>query len=540
MSVHLYHTVLQQEAGQVQPLHLTPGQYQSAGALDVLMPFRERCTTGEDLYGFLAEDFFAKTGLSAADMHQFMQQHPGKDVYTFSPFVAREALSPNVFVSGEDDIHLNDVAQAFLAQVGLDLQVSTWVTAADYMAPVQYIVAGPLFWTTWFDLAGTLMEMAADPANPLASRLAEPVGNTSVKWLLADRLASVVMALDQELKLARLDPFRMPALSGMPAQQRRDWQSLDGLKKAWQLTQVAHYLEQYAQMRSKFMPAQSSLHAGWDDPDLIYVCTSHVPLPVAMPDKVIPFYLGNAQQEGPNNTITYAPEWEGYNRSVAGMIGLFAIRNYILRHRPSVKRIGICSYRKFVSRERITGVPAEDNWMMDVVTENDRRRQSLEEMMSPGDTRFMVGKPCGLVVDGHPASYLEHYAFAHHAEDLLRVAAVAVEIGVFTRQDVSAFLNEKEFYIAGIELGIFPADFWLDAVGQIEAILRVCVAQYPQHREGYQRRSWAFCAERLSSYMIARYLRAHYRDPASCYGQLNLIARENETRYTYGGLTEES
>ncbi|MFX6334991.1 hypothetical protein ABTF54_20200, partial [Acinetobacter baumannii] len=80
---------------------------------------------------------------------------------------------------------------------------------------------------------------------------------------------------------------------------------------------------------------------------------------------------------------------------------------------------------------RISGVPAEDNWMMDVVSDKEFARLSLEQMMEPGEQEFLVGKTCGFKVSGRDAGYLSHYAVSHHAEDLLRYAAAATELGVF-------------------------------------------------------------------------------------------------------------
>jgi hypothetical protein len=59
----------------------------------------------------------------------------------------------------------------------------------------------------------------------------------------------------------------------------------------------------------------------------------------------------------------------------------------------------------------------------------------------------------------------------------------------------------------GIELGVFPADFWLPAVAQQEAVVRRCIARHPVPDEGYQRSAWAFCAERLGSWFLLRHFR---------------------------------
>ncbi|MFX5757092.1 hypothetical protein ABTE27_24375, partial [Acinetobacter baumannii] len=76
------------------------------------------------------------------------------------------------------------------------------------------------------------------------------------------------------------------------------------------------------------------------------------------------------------------------------------------------------------------------------------------------------------------------YAVSHHAEDLLRYAAAATELGVFARSEAELFFNEKTFFMGGIEMGVFPADFWLRTVEQIEAVTWYCVQHYDTRREG--------------------------------------------------------
>ena len=56
----------------------------------------------------------------------------------------------------------------------------------------------------------------------------------------------------------------------------------------------------------------------------------------------------------------------------------------------------------------------------------------------------------------------------------------------------------------GIELGVFPADFWLRSVTAIESVVRACVQRFNVVRDGYDARAWAFCVERLGSYVVLR------------------------------------
>lgn len=556
--------------------HLAGGSASEWGAYAIVRQFfLDHALDDDGLYGFFAPDFTEKTGLNPAQVMAFVQAEPGKDVYTFSPFVQQSGCFLNVFEEAEFQHEgVMSTAHQYLAVLGLHLPLDAWVTSLEHMVSIGYVVAKPVFWRTWFDLSEKLRELAEAQGNPLFDGLnAQTSDGTFVKTLLVERLASLVLGLDAQLSTMAFKWQDMPAIQSLSPECLESMFFLDGSRQQYLKTENPIALGNFYQRRNVLLtqilldeggaqyvrrklpgkhhadhPIQADQHAvakpvtqirnsGWDDPGLFYACLSHVPLPVPLPEQVTTFYMGSAEAEGAYNTAAYAPDWAGHNQTIAGMEGLFAIRNYLLAHRKDVTRIAVGSYRKFVSVRRISGVPAEDNWMMDVVTAADRQKQSLESMMDPLRVPFLVGKPCGFEVGGKPAGYLEHYASAHHAEDLLKVTAFAVELGVFDQADAIAFLAEKEFYIGGIELGIFPAGFWLEAVGQIEQILRKCVQLYPAVREGYQMRSWAFCAERLSSYMIVKYLRTHYREPGMCHGQLNLIVEGNETKYTYGGIT---
>jgi hypothetical protein len=105
------------------------------------------------------------------------------------------------------------------------------------------------------------------------------------------------------------------------------------------------------------------------------------------------------------------------------------------------------------------------------------------------------------------SDYLEQYGRVHHPQDLLRFTAEAVEQQLLDKSEAARFLGEELMLPGGIELGVFPADFWLRSIAAIEGVVRACVQRYPVVREGYDARAWAFCVERLGSYLVLRHLR---------------------------------
>ena len=269
---------------------------------------------------------------------------------------------------------------------------------------------------------------------------------------------------------------------------------------------------------------------------LVYACLTHVPLWVDYPDYVTPIYSGQAQGAGKLNLRDLAPEWEPYHPVLGGSAGAFAFKNYLLKHRPDVQQVGICQYRKFVSRSRI-GTQASNYQVMDVLSKKQLDTLPLRDIMRPPDEGFLIGQPGQFTMNGINFDYLYQYKDVHHIEDLLRFTAEAVELGVLHKSEVQHFFGEKFFFPGGIELGFFPAAFWIRSITALEAVVRACVQRFPARREGTQARVWSFCMERLGSDMLIRELRGsqdseHWTQRHR--GCLNLITEDDSVDYVPG------
>lgn len=269
---------------------------------------------------------------------------------------------------------------------------------------------------------------------------------------------------------------------------------------------------------------------------LLYACLTHVPLQVEYPAYVSPIYMGEAQGAGLLNLRDLAPEWEPYHPVLGSIAGAFAMKNYLLGLSREIHHVGICQYRKFLSRGRI-GVQAENYQVMDVLSAEQMQAFDLADLLLPKGSDFLIGKPGQFTLNGTNHGYLYQYKDVHHVEDFLRFTAVAVELGVLSKQDVCAFFDEKIFFPGGIELGVMPVDFWIRHITAIESVVRECVRLHPTRRGGIQARVWAFCAERLGSFFLLNHLRAltpvgDWLSPHT--GQLNLVVQPGEQHYTPG------
>ena len=292
-------------------------------------------------------------------------------------------------------------------------------------------------------------------------------------------------------------------------------------------------------------------------PGLVYACLTHVPLSLEFPPYVTPIYLGDAQGEGRLNLRDLAPEWAPHHPVLAGLAGSFALLHYVRKNHPNATRVGICQYRKFISRERISRTPEPIYPVMDLVHKGLLEGGSLAQLMHPGEQEFLISRvyPFGKK-RRRRIDLLEQYKRSHHVEDFLRFTAAAVELGVLDKDEVTPFFHEKTFFPGGVELGVYEASFWLQSMSGIESVVRLCLERHPASknvtlRDAYQARSWAFCSERLGSYLLLRRLRqidgkmawARHYDlthpllPSQRYvGQMNLITEKAGQGYVLGSV----
>ncbi|HZW75483.1 MAG TPA: hypothetical protein VFF43_18200, partial [Caldimonas sp.] len=119
---------------------------------------------------------------------------------------------------------------------------------------------------------------------------------------------------------------------------------------------------------------------------------THVALEVDFPEFVEPIRLGAAQVEGGFNLRDLAPEWEPHHPILGGLAGTFAMKNHVLAHHPDADRVGLCQYRKFVSKRRLSRVVAPSYKAMDLVTLPALSRALLAEVMVPDDA-WLLPRP---------------------------------------------------------------------------------------------------------------------------------------------------
>jgi len=267
--------------------------------------------------------------------------------------------------------------------------------------------------------------------------------------------------------------------------------------------------------------------------NIIYACFSHVPIKIEYPEFVEPIYMGEASNLGELNLKNLAPAWCEHHPILGATAGTFALKNYIVNIRTDQEYVGLCQYRKFISHKKI-GITAENYQVMDIASSNSINKHLLAEVMLPETLKIQVSNPGQFLLNEINHNYLYQYKDCHFIEDILRFTAELVDQNILDKEDAYLFLNEKIFIPGGLELGIYPIDFWMQHIIKLEKVVKTCIAIFPNNREGYQSRAWSFCMERIGSYLILKEIRKNPDWISDNCGYLNLINNDDSKSYTPG------
>jgi len=206
-------------------------------------------------YGFLSPRFSLKTGLSGAQLVEFVRGGADADMVTFSPFPCHGACFLNVFEQG-DLFHpgLFEISTAFFSGVDSKVRLDTAITHSRNTVFSNFFVAKRKFWKEWMGVLDRLFAQAETPGSQLHQRLNTPMDyrfkkGTHMKVFVMERAVSFLL-LAGSYEVRNFPPFQVPLC---PELQGRlaDVVMLDALKLAFARTDDAHYLQLYVQLRDR-------------------------------------------------------------------------------------------------------------------------------------------------------------------------------------------------------------------------------------------------------------------------------------------------
>lgn len=191
-----------------------------------------------------------------------------------------------------------------------------------------------------------------------------------------------------------------------------------------------------------------------------------------------------------------------------GPFFLLEIRNEL----SGLDFVGIMQYRKVIANQAI-GIPAK-NLVGTTICEAGSLQRLLPRICWPTRGNLLLSRPTR--VD----SVLNQYASFSPVEDLLRYVAIAVELGVLSGEEVSAFMNIPQIIPGGLEFGIFPPQFLFGMLDRVHRVAERFLERDAQQREGYEARAISFCGERLGSYLLLKTIHKTFgtRPPRDIFG----------------------
>lgn len=209
-------------------------------------------------YGFFSPRFQEKTGLNAVGVQQVITNlqanRPGLDIVLFSPQPDMGAFFLNVFEQGEmfHPGHMA-VAKEVLAALGFDAPIDTLVMDSRQIVFSNYFVAKPRFWRAWFKVTEAIFEMAEDMNHPLHGALNAGTSyrdGSHQKVFLVERIASLLLTLQQHWQAASADTFSFAWSSFQSFNAKREWAyQSDALKMAFRESGRPQYMEAYQSIR---------------------------------------------------------------------------------------------------------------------------------------------------------------------------------------------------------------------------------------------------------------------------------------------------
>lgn len=208
------------------------------------------------LYGFFSPRFPDKVGLNHAQVIEFIESsEPGIDVFTFSPQPDMGAFFLNVFEQNEVfDPGFIAACEAFLAAVGMPVNLGALIMDSRQIVFSNYFVARPAFWRAWLILNEKLFEVCEGPDNPVKAGLAAETTYTGAvqrKVFFMERIVSLLLAINPTWKVRSYNTFDCAWSASKLNENRQDAAVSDALKIAMREQGFPQYMDAFVAIRNK-------------------------------------------------------------------------------------------------------------------------------------------------------------------------------------------------------------------------------------------------------------------------------------------------
>lgn len=220
---------------------------------------RETSLREDTWYGFLSPRFSDKTGLSAQQVLQTIEQaSDNTDVFLFTSAWDQSCYFLNPWEQGEVwHPSITALTQAFLDHIQMPVCIKDLVTDSSCTVLSNYFVGNKKFWTDWHTLAEQFFEFVENNQSHGSALL----GDTSygsvtnrypMKTFIQERFATLLLATG-DYKIVHADQSSVAPIFQRffsdTSQTRRALQTCDWLKNAYRQTGDENYLQTYWKAR---------------------------------------------------------------------------------------------------------------------------------------------------------------------------------------------------------------------------------------------------------------------------------------------------
>lgn len=213
-------------------------------------------------YGFLSPKFKYKTGLTSANVYEFLEAIDSEsyDVAIVSPCWDQIAYYRNPFEQGEV-VHpgITNLSQSFFNEMGIELDLENLVCDSNTTVFSNFIIAKPSYWNLWKSIALKYFDFVENSGHHDALKMNQDTHYPSQKMLapmktfIQERFPSIVLTLS-DFKTANLNTSEhapiFEKLFNPDLYTRGQLQTCDLLKQNFRLTGEKKYLDAYYVVRS--------------------------------------------------------------------------------------------------------------------------------------------------------------------------------------------------------------------------------------------------------------------------------------------------
>lgn len=210
----------------------------------------------DSYYGFFSPRFQEKTGLTHAQVTEFVQSAgPDTDLVSFSPQPDMGAFFLNIFEQEElFEPGFIEACEAFFKAIGMPLPLSTLVMDSRQIIFSNYFVARPAFWREWLSINEQLFAICEGPDSELKQALVHETpypGAVQRKVFLMERMASVLLTVNPAWRVRAYNTFQCAWSASRLNQFKLEAVLSDALKIAIKEQGFADYRDAFATIRDR-------------------------------------------------------------------------------------------------------------------------------------------------------------------------------------------------------------------------------------------------------------------------------------------------